>query len=148
MPRSCHLGALLAALTSVSACHATYPLRAPLGADARELVVRFTTPRPLEARTCAGVQHHIPNVEALRGRAITVRNDTLTLEIEWLHKWERAWQPVSPTLIASVAVNDSALRIGERRSAPGRTFAAVFLGVPAAAWTLLFILCSSTPCFN
>jgi hypothetical protein len=148
MPRISLVGMLLAALASVSACHATLPLRAPLGADARELVLRFTSPRSLQARTSAGVQHHIANVEALRGRAITVRNDTLTLEIEWLQKWERRWQPVSPTLVAAVAVNDSALRIGERRSAPGRTFAAVVLGVPAAIWTLLFIICSSSACFD
>ena len=147
LPRVRHLAALLTVSIAATGCHAAYPLTAPLGTDSRELVVRFLPPRPMEGRTAAGVLRREANVESIRGRAITVRSDTLVLEVEWLQKSDVDWKLVSPTVVMAVPIGDPAVRIRERRISPGRTLAAVVLLPPVIAWIALYIYCSGD-CFN
>lgn len=122
---------------AVGGCSATYSVRPPAGADAREIIVRFTTPRELEALTPAGVRQRLADVQALRGNAVGVRNDTLEFRIARLLETPRlqqptTWRRLSPPLILTLSLQDGSLRFESQRRSPGRTMALFALGIPAA----------------
>jgi hypothetical protein len=126
---------------STTGCHATYPVRSPLVPDSRELFVRFHSPRELEAATADGAPRRLSEVQVVRGRAISVRNDTLALRVARILQIARpdrplTWRPVSPPVTVAVALGDQSLRIEEERISPGRTMAAVLLGAPVVAFAL------------
>jgi hypothetical protein len=136
---------LLTTIAAATGCRATYLVRSPLVADSRELVVRFQSPRELEVPTTGRPLQRLSDVQMLRGRAISVRNDTLELRVEHMLQIPRlqqptTWRPVSPPLIVALPLGDQSIRIEEQRLSPGRTMAAVVLTAPAVAFALAIML--------
>ena len=126
-------------IVAAGGCSATHPVRPPTGADAREIIVRFASPRDLEALTPAGVRQRLVDVQAVRGNAVSVRNDTLEFRIARLLGVPRlqqptSWRRLSPPLILTLPLQDGSLRFESERPSPGRTMAVFGLGISATVF--------------
>jgi hypothetical protein len=146
MSRRLHSVWLIGALLTFASGCTTFTRVSPReGLSQSQVEVYFATPQRIVARQ-AGAEVVRRNVTRLAGRALEVRGDTLVLEIR---RWEASgsWMQESPPLIAALPASDASTIIGTRRISGWRT-AAVILGPPVIAFTLLFILCSIDPCLT
>jgi hypothetical protein len=125
----------IATLVAGTGCTGTYPVRQPVGADAREIIVHFAASQELEARTAAGVSQLLSGIQAIRGTTVAVRNDTLFFRIARVLHTPRLqrptnWQRLSPALTVTLPLNDRELRFEENRYSPAQTAGAIALIVP------------------
>jgi hypothetical protein len=136
---------MVGTIVAATSCRASYPVRQPLGAGPRDLIVRFAQPQGLEARTIAGAPQHLLDISAVRGKAMRVRNDTVEFRVERTHGTPRLQQPttwhrLSEPLILMLPLHDRSVRVEEERLSPGRTMATVLLGAPATAYLVAIML--------
>ena len=136
------LSALLAILIALCGCASYRPVAHPSPSLSHEIVVYFTSPREVVARTGRGRVEQWSAVRRLRGRPVALWMDTLVLSTAWFQT-DRGWRSFSDPAVVRVPIAESEVRLSERRVSPGRTLLAIAAGVPVA-WLLFMVLYAIT----